>query len=75
MPRSEKDKARQRDATLEELQRLHAALEPFVDLKRLRRVIAAHGDIYSALRSDTPPAEVRQMLEVLEAMLTPAQQE
>lgn len=75
MPQGNRRKVRQHDASLEELHWLRTALEPFVDLKRLRRVIAEHEDVYSALRSDTPPAEVRKILEVVEAMLTPRQRE
>jgi DNA repair protein RadC len=58
--------------TTQEVHDLHRALEPFIDLKVLRRV-GAHTplELYKALRTDKPPVEVRALLHTLSAILVP----
>jgi hypothetical protein len=46
---------------MEDIVRLHAALEPFIDLSDLRRCVAEQQDIYEALRVDRPPPAVRRL--------------
>jgi DNA repair protein RadC len=57
--------------TTEDIVRLHEALEPFMDLGDLRRCVAEQRDVYEALRCDKPPQELRAIMGVLTAMLTP----
>jgi hypothetical protein len=61
--------------TTEDIVRLHAALEPFIDLLDLRRCVAEQRDIYAALRVDKPPQELRAMMETLAAVLRPVARE
>jgi DNA repair protein RadC len=58
--------------TTKEVRDLQAALEPFIDLKELRRV-GAHtpAELHTALRMDKPPLEVRVLLDTLAAVLLP----
>src|SRR5262245_42329829 len=62
-------------ATIEELYRLHQALEPFVDLELLRTYAAEQQNLYKALRSDRPPAEVRAIIDTVAAVLAPVGRE
>src|SRR3954463_8728614 len=59
--------------TTEDIRRLHAALEPFIDLPDLRRCVAEQRDIYEALRVDRPPRELQAMMRVLAAVLEPTE--
>src|SRR5215213_3484778 len=61
--------------TTEDIVRLHEALEPFIDLRDLRRCVAEQRDIYEALRVDKPPQELRAMMETLAAVLRPVGRE
>jgi DNA repair protein RadC len=58
--------------TAKEVRDLHRSLEPFIDLKELRRV-GAHtpAELRTALRTDKPPVEVRALLDTLSALLVP----
>jgi DNA repair protein RadC len=57
--------------TTEDIVRLHEALEPFIDLRDLRRCVAEQRDIYEALRVDRPPQEIRAIMETLAAIMRP----
>jgi DNA repair protein RadC len=58
--------------TTKEVRDRHRSLEPFIDLKELRRVGAyTPADLHTALRMDKPPAEVRALLDTLTALLLP----
>jgi len=57
------------------LRRLHEGLAPYLDVPSLRRLVAERGDIYQALRSPEPPAELRIILEVLSDILHPRPRE
>lgn len=61
--------------TAEDVTRLREALEPFVDLYHLRRLVADGEDIHASLRVDKSPREVRGLLATLSAMLRPPLQE
>src|SRR6266545_2215308 len=53
------------------LRRLREAVAPYLDVNQLRQLAAGHGDIYAALRSDAPPAQVLALIETLSALLQP----
>jgi RadC-like JAB domain len=57
--------------TTQELYELHQALEPFIDVRILRRLSAEGQDIHQALRSSNPPKEVRAIVETIAALLRP----
>lgn len=57
------------------LRRLHEGLAPYIDVRRLRRLMAEEHDVYTALRSSTPPLEVQALLETLAALLRPHSRE
>jgi len=57
------------------LTQLHAALSPYIDIPMLRTLAADSGDLYGALRSDSPPADVLALLDLLAAVLRPQQRE
>jgi DNA repair protein RadC len=57
----------------QKLRAVHRALTPYVDLDKLRGLVAAQGQLYDALRQGDPPAEVLALVELLAAMLTPPQ--
>jgi DNA repair protein RadC len=61
--------------TTEDIVRLHEALEPFLDLTDLRRVVAEQRDVYEALRVDKPPQELRALMATLAAVLGPVARE
>jgi hypothetical protein len=61
--------------TIDDVVRLHKALEPFLDLSDLRSCVAESRDIYQALRVDKPPRELRALLDTLAAVLRPLQRE
>jgi len=58
-----------------QLAKLHAALEPYVDLQKLRELAVQNADLYEALRSDNPPEEVLDLVRLLSALLRPRQRE
>jgi hypothetical protein len=58
-----------------QLAKLHAALEPYVDLAKLRDLAMQNADLYEALRSDNPPEEVLDLMRLLSALLRPRQRE
>lgn len=64
-------KPRRRLHTPDEVEALQRALEPFVDLRKLRRIVAEGKTPYDALRVDNPPRELRGMLDAVTAMLRP----
>ncbi len=51
--------------------KIREAIEPYVDIPTLRRLIAERGDIQEALRTGDIPEEVRQLLSLLETMIAP----
>src|SRR5215216_6645353 len=51
--------------------KIREAIEPYVDIPTLRRLIAERGDIQEALRTGDIPEEVRQFLRLLETMIAP----
>lgn len=57
--------------TAQDIEALHTALAPFVDLGELRRLIAEGKAIHDALLTDAPPREVRALLDVVRSMLIP----
>lgn len=57
------------------LRRLHEGLAPYIDRRRLRRLIAEQGDLFNALRSPTPPPEVQALLTTLVALFQPRTRE
>ena len=52
-------------------QALREAITPYTALPRLRRLLAAQGDLAQARRCPTPPQDVLALLELLRAMLQP----
>jgi DNA repair protein RadC len=62
-------------ATADEVTSLQAAVEPFIDVAKLRRYVAESRDIYAALRVDSPPRELRAIMETLAAILRPVGRE
>jgi len=61
--------------TITELADLHRALEPFIDLAKLRAFAAEQHELHEALRSDRPPQEVRAIMETMTAVLRPVKRE
>jgi DNA repair protein RadC len=59
-------------AELAHLRQLHESLTPYLDVSRLRELVAERSDIYAALRSDRPPAEVLALMDTLAALLRPS---
>jgi DNA repair protein RadC len=59
-------------AELSNLRQLHESLAPYLDVPRLRQLVAERSDIYAALRSDRPPAEVLALMDTLAALLRPS---
>lgn len=53
------------------LRRLHEAIEPYLDVVQLRRLVIEQGRLNDALRSETPPDEIRALIEMLGALLRP----
>src|SRR6266508_6894590 len=53
------------------LRRLREGLAPYVDIPKLRQLVAEHRDLNAALRSDAPPAQVLVLIETLTALLYP----
>ena len=51
--------------------KMREAIESYVDIPTLRRLIAERGDIQEALRTGDIPDEVRQLLSLLETMIAP----
>jgi DNA repair protein RadC len=72
---SELERPPRRLYTTEDIVRLHAALEPFIDLPDLRKCVAEERDIYEALRVGTPPRELRAIMDTLAAILRPVARE
>ena len=64
-----------RRRTSDEIRALHQALKPFIDLTALRRFASEGQDIYTALRTDKPPKEIRAILETINAVLRPVGRE
>lgn len=65
-----------RHYTLGEIQELQRALEPFIDLKELRCAASRSPEqLHTALRVESPPYEVRVLLDILSALLRPVGQE
>jgi DNA repair protein RadC len=61
-----------RHYTIGEIQELQRALEPFIDLKELRRVASLSPEqLHTALRVEIPPYEVRVVIDTLSALLRP----
>ncbi|NTW03505.1 MAG: hypothetical protein HGA19_19895, partial [Oscillochloris sp.] len=52
---------------------LHEALTPYIDTDALRQLATSSGNLYEALalRRDNPPDDVRLLLDLLKALLTP----
>ena len=57
------------------LRRLRESLAPYVDMPKLRQLAAEYQDLNQALRSDTPPAQVRALIDALSALLRPTPHE
>src|SRR5690348_7436742 len=57
------------------LRRLHEGLAPYLDVPQLRRLIAERDDIYKALRSPEPPAEIKIIVDILSDILHPRPRE
>lgn len=55
--------------------KLREAIAPYLDIRRLRRLVASGDDLYNALRSSEPSSEIRALLQVLTVLLTPKQRE
>jgi DNA repair protein RadC len=52
-------------------QRLREAITPYLDLNRLRKLVAASGDLSNAMVAGTAAPEVQDLLELLAALLRP----
>jgi DNA repair protein RadC len=59
-------------AELSNLRQFHESLAPYLDVPHLRQLVAERGDIYAALRSERPPAEVLALMDTLAALLRPS---
>jgi DNA repair protein RadC len=63
------------DEQTQRLHRLHESLAPYLDTHSLRQLAARQLDLYQALRSDHPPAEVLALVDTLAALLRPGPRE
>ncbi len=58
-----------------EVRRLREALAPYINVRRLRRLASEGSHLHEALRMNTPPDEVLDLLETLATVLRPAGRE
>jgi DNA repair protein RadC len=58
-----------------EARRLREALAPYINVRRLRRLASESSHLHEALRMNTPPEEVLDLLETLATVLRPAGRE
>jgi DNA repair protein RadC len=58
-----------------QLNKLHTALAPYIDLSKLRELAAQNTDLFTALRADNPPEEVLDLVRLLSNILRPRQRE
>jgi RadC-like JAB domain len=54
-----------------QVKKLHEALAPYIDRRKLRQLAAQSADLTGALLSDDPPAEVLHLINLLSALLYP----
>ena len=57
------------------LRRLRESLAPYMDMQKLRQLAAEYQDLNAALRSETPPVQVRALIDALSALLRPTPHE
>lgn len=61
--------------TRRDVERLHEALEPFVQVDALRRLIADGRAVHEAVKTDTPPPVIRALMYAVTEVLRPTQKE
>jgi len=57
------------------LRRLRESIAAYVDMQKLRQLAAEYQDLNAALRSETPPVQVRALIDALSALLRPTPHE
>jgi hypothetical protein len=61
--------------TERDIERLHKALQPFVDVGELRQLIADSGQVMEAMKTDDPPPVLRALMWAVTEVLRPIQRE